>query len=188
MEYVKKRKWAILGVIMLYATAIALLYFQDDLKREIALINIKEGAQKVDTSMICFEEETSLMGYSQWFAQNGGGASPIPLVHLDKLSDEEEEIFISYPEHFPHTEYFDGPEDDALLGNSPRNPIGKWVGRGLLTQPHGWWMPYNKRKKVCSKRGGVDVPEPNVLALALTALTALTALRMARNTTLIGVK
>lgn len=167
MEYFKRRKWAILGVIMLYATAIALLYFQDDLKREIALINIKEGAQKVDTSMICFEEEVPPIGYSQWFAQNGGGVSPIPLVHLDKLSDEEEEeeIFLSYPEHYPHTEYFDGPdvaEGDAIKGHPL---IGKWVGRGLLSQPYGWWMPYNKSSKCVVKASPKRVGAPSTIWL-----------------------
>jgi len=52
MEYINKRKWAILGVIMLYIIPITLLYFQDDIKREISLMNIKE--EEVDTSMICF--------------------------------------------------------------------------------------------------------------------------------------
>jgi len=68
-----------------------------------------------------------------------------PLVHLDKLSDEDEveEIFLSYPKHYPHTEYFDGPDvdEDLVPKNDPRNPVGKWVGKGLLSQPPGWWRP-----------------------------------------------
>ena len=87
-------------------------------------------------------------------------ASAIPLMHLDKVSDEDvEEVLLSYPEHYPQTEYFDGPS----IEDYPRNPIGKWVGRGLAIQPHGWWLPHRKSDKCVTKR--VDAPGTVWLAL-----------------------
>lgn len=167
MEYINKRKWAILGVIMLYIIPITLLYFQDDIKREISLMNIKE--EDVDTSMICFEDHTPI-GYAQFFAQNGGGASSIPLMTLDKQSDSgeaeiDEEVLAIFP-GFPYAE----PNVDK------RNPIGKWVGRGMAQQPFYFWGGTNNRNKVCNKRG-VDIPEPSMLSLILISLISIGAVR-----------
>lgn len=169
MEYILKRKWAVLGVILLYIIPITLLYFQEEIKREVALMNLKE--EDVDTSMICFEDDTPI-GYAQFFAQNGGGASPIPLMTLDKQSDpsdaEVDEEILAVFHAFPYAE----PNVDNNYFDK-RSPIGKWVGRGMAQQPFYFWGGTNNRNKVCNKTGkhGVLIPEPNMLSLFLLLLT-----------------
>lgn len=154
----KSKKWGIVKGGIFVGGMISILMFMHTTITQ----GIAEDDIVVDDMNICYVDD------EPYYREPEAIVMP-PLVYLDKLSDEdkEEEIFLSYPEHYPHTEYFDGPDvAEESLKDDPRNPIGKWVGRGLLSQPQYWWHsnkvnPYNECKVKTPRR----VDEPSTLWL-----------------------
>ena len=136
------------------------------------LIHIMLSAESsVSEDDIIIDEYNICYVYDEPYYKDYVGTSPIPLMHLDKVSDEDvEEVLLSYPEHYPHTEYFEGP---SIVEDDPRNPIGKWVGRGLAIQPHGWWLPHRNSSKCVVKTSSKRVDAPGTVWLALLGTGAM---------------